>query len=142
MPMKLPYKAIQSHPNLFMARRSKAGATETTCSAKVTSKSSIWLLLWASPKYILFESLLISINIDMDAHLTLGQQLIIDAKHKLTFDQAGPLYIVRGSGWSMMTCIAVGCRTASIGGGTLGGGTWGMVSCGPQGTNVPLIPTP
>lgn len=26
--MKLLYKAIQSHPNLFMARRSKAGATK------------------------------------------------------------------------------------------------------------------
>lgn len=28
MSMKLLYKAIQSHPNLFMARRSKAGATK------------------------------------------------------------------------------------------------------------------
>ena len=70
----------------------------------------------------------------MDGHLTLGQQLIIDAKDKLTFDQAGPLYIVWGLGQVVdddMHCQGW-MSNSWIRGGTFGGGTWGMVSCGPQ----------
>ena len=89
MSMKLLYRTIQSEISSWHEGQRQGQRNETTCSAKVTSKSAILLLLWASPKYILFESLLIWT-------LTLGQ--LAKECQRQTFDQVGPLYIVWSSG--------------------------------------------
>lgn len=90
MSMKLLYKAIQSHPNLFMARRSKAGATKRNHLQRQSDfEVSDSVATLGLPKIYTFW-----VTINMDANVRAAYYRC----QRQTFDQVGPLYIVWSSG--------------------------------------------
>lgn len=90
MSMKLLYKAIQSHLNLFMARRSKAGATKQNHLQRQSDfEVSDFVATLGLPQIYTFW-----VTINMDANVRAAYYRC----QRQTFDQVGPLYIVWSSG--------------------------------------------